>query len=310
MTTDPRFAEPLARDPRSLDVWPTFLVAARTWTRLAVGQFFLFAAVLVPVLALFGLAAPGLSGAMLGATPESIDPNELWGLGGVTLLGLTAGGLATIAAMIQADAALAGRPAPGAGSALSEAVGRVPAAFASYLLLILIVMTPYLVCFIPLLLLVPRDASGPSPGFVIGFVLSFLVAVPILVALGTLLRFGPILAAVRERGPVASLQESFALVRGRAWRVLGYVVLVVIAVQAAMTAAMSLAILALPVHPIAACLVYAVGSAAALPFQVVQEVALLRRLEAMRDASAGAGPVPDATDDDTPAPEPVPEPAP
>jgi hypothetical protein len=286
VTADPRFAEPLARDPRSLDVWPTFLAAARTWTRLAAGQFLLFAAVVIPALVLLGLAAPGLSGLMLGATPEAIDPNELWGLGGVMLLGMSAGGLVSITAMLQADAALAGSPASGAGLALSEAVGRVPAAFASYLLLVLIVMTPYLVCFLPLLLLVPRDASGPSPGFVIGFVLSFLVAVPILVALGTLLRFGPILAAVRERGPVASLKDSFALVRGRVWRVLGYVVLVVVAVQAAMTAAISLAVLAFPVHPVAACFVYALGLAVTLPFQFVQEVALLRRLEAMREGPA------------------------
>jgi len=310
VTVDPRFAEPLARDPRSLDVWPTFLAATRTWGKLAGGQFLLFAAVLVPVLALFGLAAPGLSGAMLGATPDVIDPNELWSLGGVALLGMTAGGLVGIAAMLQADAALVGRAVPGAGSALSEAIGRVPAVVASYVLFILLVMIPYLICFIPLFLFLPRDASGPSPALVIGIVLTFLVAVPPLAALSILFRFGPILAAVRERGPVASLKESFALARGRIWRVIGYLVLVGVAVQAAMTGAVSLAVMAIPVHPVAACFVYALGIAVAIPFQVVQEVALLRRLEGMRDAPAGDEPLSDATDDDTPAPEPEPEPIP
>jgi hypothetical protein len=299
----PILAGPSPRDPKSIDVWPTILATSRVWLRHAVPQALLFAAFIVPVMALFALSAPNLAGAMLGRTPTDLDPREWYGFAGVLLLAMTSGGLVTIAVLLLDDRVLAGRPVPGWSEAFGRALERVPAVFGAYVMLVLVLTVP-LALLIGLIVVLGMPRQGePSPAAAVGMVLGFLLALPVGVAVGTHLRFAPLLAAVRAHGPVSSLPQSVALVRGRCWRVLGYVLLVGFLVQAVLTGALSVGILLYALHPVAGCLAYALAMAVCMPYQILQEMALVRRLEALHAREAGdvAGEVP-------PEPEPEPEP--
>ena len=310
----PLFAAPTPRDPKSIDVWPTFKAGTVAWTRVVLTQFLLFGGLFGTAFALLALTSPTMTAAMFGIQPESFDPAELYGLGGVFLLSISFGGLFSVAAYIQDDAVLDGRPRPPVGSALSDAIGRIPAALGAYLLVLGVIMIPYLLvigCIVGILALsggltAASGATGPSAAVGIFAFLGVLVLVPVVVYAAIVLQFGYVLASTRDAGPVTAVRESFRLVRGRFWRVFGYTVLIGVAVQAFTYAGLGMGLLVLTTLPVAAAAVYGLAIAGAIPFQLVQQVALVRRLEAVRSGAEATG-APDEFDDDEPAPEPAPE---
>ena len=293
------FAEPLPRDPKSIDVWPTFLAGCRAWARLLVPLSLLFVLSYVPVALLSHWVMPTFSALMFSPgmeTPE-IPTREWFGLAGIMVLMILGGGLATMAAVIASDHILAGEPVPGPGPTTDRVLERVLPVLGTWILLLVVMFIP------PLLLtaLLVATAAGlgavsggvasaseePSAAFVFGMLVGMVVVMVPMIAVAIYGRFGPLRATVRARGPVGSLRDSVALVRGRFWRTFGYLMLVNVVLQAVFTGALMFAYLAFTLHPALAILIYATAIAVVMPFQIVQEVALMRRLEPL------AGLVPD-----------------
>jgi hypothetical protein len=102
----------------------------------------------------------------------------------------------------MADAVLAGEPCPSVPAAYGMAIDRVPAFFGTYLCMIMLTLLGALLCLLP--------------------------GIHVAVAL----YFAPVRAAARERGPIAALRDSWALIKGRWWRVFGFILLVALCVQA------------------------------------------------------------------------------
>jgi hypothetical protein len=270
-------------DPRSLGVWPAFLAASRAWFRLAPVLLILFGAVVLPLYALLGFAAPVVTGAMLGQVPTEVPAREWIVLAGIFLLYAITGGLAAIAGARLADIALEGAPPADERGMVDSVLGRVPAVFATYGLVFLLLTAPIL----PVAWLVWSVSTNANAGvattvIALVFAVILLVAFPFLIAAGMYLRLGPILAAVRGRPPLRALRESFELVRGRWWRVCGYVVLATLPSQAVMSGILPVATVLGRLSVVAGACLYGLGMMVFVSFSVVQEVSLLRLLEAAR----------------------------
>lgn len=289
----PDLPEPLPPDPRSIGVWPGFVAGGRAWARLAVPLTGLFAVVLLPLVVLLVLSAPTLAPAFIGQPPAGeIPPREFLGFAGVLLLGWLGGGLVAIAGFRMADQVLAGNVPPGARETADLVLERVLPVAGAYLLFILVLLGPLAVVGGVMGGLLGATEGSPAAGPVaVVFLLLILgVLLPVMVVGSVYLRFMPLLAALRDRGPVAALRGSLALVRGRWWRTLGYAMLVAVTVQAVLTAAMVVAMFAHAFHALLGLGIYGLASAFVMPFHVVQEVSLLRRLEATSAAAVHALP--------------------
>jgi hypothetical protein len=289
----PDLPEPLPPDPRSIGVWPGFVAGCRAWARLAVPLTALFAVVMLPLVVLLVLSAPTLAPVFIGQPPpDEIPPREFLGFFGVMLLGWLGGGLATIAGFLMADRVLAGSVPPGARETADFVLERVLPVVGAYFLFILVLIVPgTVVGGVMGGLLGATEGSAAAGPVAVVFLLLFLgVLLPAMVAGATYLRFMPLLAALRDRGPVAALRSSFALVRDRWWRTLGYAMLVAVTAQAVLTAAMVVGMFAHALHPLLGLGIYGLASAFVMPFHVVQEVSLLRRLEATSAPAAVPAP--------------------
>jgi hypothetical protein len=284
-----------------LEATETFRGAFRAYGRVALPLTAMYALFILPIVGLFALAAPTLAGSMFGRTPVEVPPGEWLAFAGVVLLSLVASALVTTAVAGMSDRALAGEAVPALGRALGEAPGRVPALVGTYVVLVGIVLLPMLPLFALLAITTAGAGSGEPPvAAAIGFLLGLFVVLPIVFAAAMYLRFGPIRSAIRDEGAFAAIRGSIALVRGRFWRITGYLVLVTILAQVVMTAASILGMALMRLGPFAPMILYGSALSACAAFQVLQEVALMRRLEDLH-APPGAD---DATADETPAPEP------
>jgi hypothetical protein len=280
----------------------TFRGAFRAYGRVALPLTAMYALFILPIVGLFALAAPTLAGSMFGRTPLEIPPGEWLAFAGIVLLSLAASALVTTAVAEMSDRALAGEAVPSPGRALGDALARVPALAGTYVVLVGIVLLPMLPLFALLAMTTAGAGSGEPPvAAAIGFLLGLLVVLPIVFAVGMYLRFGPVRAAIRDEGAFAAIRGSIALVRGRFWRVTGYMVLVALLAQAVMTAASILGMALVALGPFAPMILYGTALSACVAFQVLQEVALLRRLEDLHAPPAEG----DAPADETPAPEPA-----
>jgi hypothetical protein len=280
-------------DPRSLDVFPTFAGACAVLFRHALPLLSAFAVFIVPEVILFAIAAPNIGGTMFGTPALHVPVGEWLALLGVVLLAVPTGALSFCAATQIADDALAGRAVTGLGAAFGRAVARVPALIGAYLTYFLIVLLPMIPLFVLLALTTGLRGDEPPIAAVVGFLLGLGVVAPIVFAAGMYLRFGPVRAAVRDEGPLVAIRASIALVRGRFWRTVGYALLVSIVVQLVTSGLLLVSTVLHLLHPVSAFVVYGLTLTGCLAFQAVQEVALMRRIEA---ANAPPAP-PDAADD-------------
>jgi hypothetical protein len=288
MSAGPELPEPLPPDPRSIGVWPGFVAGCRAFARLFVPLTFAYAALLLPLMLLFGLSAPTLSAAMLGRPLETLPATREWfGFLGVMLLAWLGGGLGSIAVEIAADRELDGGRAPRAAELANRVLERLLPVVGAWLLYFLVVVLPVLLPIGAamagsLLGRSPDGADGPD-GLAVPFLFfMLLVLFPWMMISAMYLRFGPVLSAVRDRPPRPALRESFALVRGRWWRTFGFAALVALVVQAAATGGMLAGLVGHMLHPLLGPVLYGLALAVCLPFQLVQEVAILRRLELVR----------------------------
>jgi hypothetical protein len=282
----PELPEPLPPDPRSIGVGPGFVAGFRAWKRIAIPLTVLFTVILLPLVALLVLSAPTVAPAFMGQPPAGdIPPREIFGVIGVLMLGWLGGGLAAIAAFLLADRVLAGEAPPGAQDTADRVLERVLPVVGAYALFFLVLVVPAGIVGGAMggMFAATQGSTGATDaqGAAVVFVILLLgVLLPAMVAGSVYLRFMPLVAALRDRGPVAALRQSFALVRGRWWRTFGYAMLVALVVQAVLTAAMGVGLFAYALHPLLGLGLYGLASAFVLPFHLVQEVSLLRRLEA------------------------------
>jgi hypothetical protein len=291
----PELPEPLPPDPHSIGAWRVFFEGLRAWARLAAVLLALVGASVVPVYVLLAAAAPTLTATMFGSAPEDVPGREWLILAGAVTLGMVVGILAVTASLLLADCALDGRPLPGPGATGARVLERVPAVLGTWLLMLLLFILPVVVLLVPVALGAARSgAAGAATGVAAALVavVALGILLPALVMAGVYLRFGLPLAALREQSPLPSLRGSFALVRGRWWRTFGFLLLVTVPVQAVVMGAMAVTTMLLPLHPVLAAVPYGVAVAAGMSFQMVEEVALLRRLEAIREPAAGPLPAP------------------
>jgi len=158
----------------------------------------------------------------------------------------------------------------------------VPAVVGAWLIYVGILLAPG----VPVFALVfaaasAADESTRGAAAVVSVLILVFLYVPFAIYASTLLRLGPLLAAVRGRPPVAALRESVDLVRGRFWRAFGFILLASLPSQA-LAGVLPLAMLAGMIHPTVGAAVYGGAAAVTTSFVMVQEVAILRCLEAAR----------------------------
>ena len=273
----------ILRDPKSIDVLPTFLAGVKT-----VGRNFLpftaaYLPVGIPLVVFLVVGCPTIlhfmTTARTGVAAEAMPdiPTSEWiALAGTILYSLAVGTWTWAAVNRMADAVLAGEPCPRVPAAYAGSLERVPALIGTYFCMIALSIVGTLLCILP--------------GIYVGIALA--IAAP--------------RAATRSHGPIEVIQDSFALTRGRWWRVCGFLLLVGLSIQViylplsllgefiGMAATESVIAWYLP-------LLLALSLFLGM-FQVVCTVALHRRLEAL-------GPLPRPNRvtpppiDDTPAPE-------
>jgi len=268
-----------AGDPRSIGVVPTLgagvSAAARNFLPLL--GVYLFLA--VPVVVMLTLGCPTIFGmaaiARTGASIENIViPAHEWiALAGTILFAMGVGSWTYAAAYRMADTVLAGEPCPGVAAAYGAALDRVPAFIGTYVCLMVLTIVGAMFLFLP--------------GIYVAIALSL----------------APVRSVVRARGPFEAIADSFRMVKGRWWRVFGFLLLVALCIQAVyLPVGMPLQVLAgiqggFPTWyiPITISLSMLLGI-----FQLVCGAALHRRLEALGPVGAmTASPVPE----DSPAPE-------
>lgn len=251
MTAD----ETAPRDPKSIDIYPTFLLGISTaWHnlgRLLVADLI----VAVPTGALMVIGCPTILslGMHVGPAPyPDIPVNEWIALGGCVVFGLGLWTWTYAAVFLMADAALAGKPMPGVREACGAALDRVPALLGAYLCVVSLSVVGSLFCMVP--------------GIVAGIAFAF----------------APVRAVTRGSGPIQALWESFGLTRRRWWRIIGYFVLVSLCIQAIyLPIAVPLSLLSTVIGPLPVVMIVLLLALSTLlgVFQQVCLVALHRRLE-------------------------------
>ena len=259
----------VSSDPRSIGVYPTFVsgVSAAAKNFLPLLGVYLFLA--VPVVVMLTLGCPTIFGmsaiARTGASIENIGiPAHEWiALAGTLLFALGVGSWTYAASYHMADTVLAGQPCPGVASAYGAALDRVPAFIGTYVCLMVLTM--------------------------VGAMLFLLPGIYAAIALS----LAPVRAVARRRGPLEAIAESFRMVRGRWWRVFGFLLLVALCMQAVyLPVGLPLQVLAgmqggLPAWyiPFTISLSMLLGI-----FQLVCGAALHRRLEALGPVGASHAP--------------------
>jgi len=195
-------------DPRSIGVYPTFVAGVTAAAKNFLPLFGVYLFLGVPMVVMLTLGCPTIFGMMVvaraGVSIEHIViPAHEWiALAGSILFAMGVGSWTYAAAYHMADRVLAGEPCPGVGAAYGAALERVPAFIGTY------------VCMITL------TFAG-----VMFFILPGIYA-------AIALYLAPVRAVARGRNPLEAIADSFALIKGRWWRVCGFTLLIALCIQA------------------------------------------------------------------------------
>lgn len=126
------------------------------------------------------------------------------------------------------------------GTSVGEAIGRGARSFFSLfgaaLLLMVAAGIGFFIIAMVMVMIVPGAAADAQSGVVTGpmataTLLTMLVLLPLLLFLGARLMLMTPIAADEQAGPIALITRSWALTRGNAWKLVGFMLLVLILVM-------------------------------------------------------------------------------
>jgi hypothetical protein len=195
-------------DPRSIGVLPTFVAAVSATRKNLLPLLGIYVIIAVPMFLLLMYACPTMFGTMMSARSTTASPgfdfpaHEWIAFAGIMLIGLGFGAWTYAAAFRMADAVLAGEPRPSVRGAFGASLERVPAFVGACICMFLVTLVGFLFCVLP----------------------GIFIAVAANLA--------PVRSVVRDSGPIDAIRESYALVKGRWWRVFGFFLLVALCIQA------------------------------------------------------------------------------